>query len=296
MSNGRKLLKAMRLDEQPTIIVSYLYGLLDAGLFHQRVVLSYALVGAGLLLTSVASFVLNEFADQVTDNESLDREASHLTGAATIYLFLLFSVPGLLLGYLGNSPLCAMVVLISGLLYSLPKVYLKAKCGFDLLCLGLCFVIGPYCAPYEILAHRLQKITPTTFHALNILTLLLFLAACNLIAMIRDVDADRRAGIRNTTVRLGLENSLRLGIVLTLAVSALGTLVASELIFPWYIPILLCTPILACIFGFGLGAKADSDRVRRYFLAKARAGIATGNVLAAVLLLVALLGWWYTVP
>lgn len=286
MPKGRSILHAMRLDEQPTILVAFLYGILDAGVFSETARSSYGLVGLGLLLISIAAFVLNEYANKELDSKRTDREPALLSGAVTTWFVLLFSASGLILGFVGKAPRCTAGVLILGLLYSMPPAHLKIRFGLDMVCLGSSFVILPYCAPYEILATGLQGAAPPAFHALNILTLLSFLAACNLIAMIRDIGPDGSAGIRNTTVTLGLERSLRLGILLTLMTGAIGTLVASERVFPWYGPVLVCTPLVACIFGFGLGAKADGHQIQVYFSSKAKVGIATGNVLATLLLLI----------
>ena len=280
------VLKAMRLSEQPTIVVSFFYGLLDVGVFHNVEIIHYISVGLGLLLISIGSFVLNEFSDKDTDASQLDRKPSQITGGVTLLAVLCLVVPGMILGIHGGAPLCTGGTCILALFYSLQKINLKRRAFFDLASLGFSFVVFPYLAPREILASRFQTTHIPSVTLLNLAFLVFFLAACNLIAMIRDVDADADAGIRNTTVRIGLENSLRLGLSLTVVAYILGAILVYQQVHWWYYPVFLFIPILASIYGIGLGARPDRGKVHLYFSSSARVGIVTGNVLAAVLLLV----------
>jgi 4-hydroxybenzoate polyprenyltransferase len=282
------VLRAMRLSEQPTIVVSFFYGLLDLGVLHEVDMIHYISVGLGLVLISIGSFVLNEFSDKYIDGFQLGRQPSEISKRATVLAVSCLVVPGVILGILGGAPLCTGGACVLALFYSLHKVNLKRKAFFDLASLGFSFVVFPYLAPREILASRFQALHAPPVALLDLAFLVFFLAACNLIAMIRDVDSDADAGIRNTTVRIGLENSLRLGLSLTVVAYILGAILVYRQVHWWYYPVFLFIPVLASIYGVGLGARPDRGKIHRYFSSSARVGIATGNVLAAVLLLVIL--------
>ena len=282
---AKEILKAMRLSEQPTIVVSFFYGILDLSPFYRSRIIDYVSVGAGLVMISVGSFVLNDYSDKKSDTNRTDRQPSEISGGATLLAVLCLVVPGIILGSYGGAPLCAIGACIFGLLYSLPKIQLKRIAVLDLASLGLCFVILPYMAPSEILVGRYQILHIPPVSLLNLAFLVSFLSSCNLIAMIRDIDADFQAGVWNTTVRVGLENSLRLGLSFTVVAYIIGTILVYQQAHWWYYPAYLCTPIVATIYGFGLGACPDRAKISFFFASKARAGIATGNVLAALLFL-----------
>src|SRR5215213_16210 len=259
------VIKAMRLSEQPTIVVSFLYGFLDLGVFPKVGTIQYLSVGLGLVLISIGSFVLNEFSDKATDTLRADRQPSKISRKTTLLTVLSLVIPGMLLGIYGGAPLCASGACAFGILYSLPGIYLKKRVFLDLVALGFSFVVFPYLAPREILASHLQTIHVPPIALLNLAFLILFLSVCNLIAMIRDIDADAQAGIRNTTVRIGLENSLRLGLSLTVVAYIIGAILVYQRAHWWYYPLFLCIPIVVGIYGIGLGARPDRDKVNLYF-------------------------------
>ena len=281
--------RAMRLDEQPTVLVSYLYGVLDAGFFYQSPLYKHLLVGLGFILMSAAAFLLNEYADKDTDSLQTDRLPSSISKEMTAVLVPLLSIAGLLLSFLGGVYHCALGMCLLGVLYSLPRSRFKARAALDLISLGICFVVLPYVAPLEMRLGITKAIALLPNLALNLLFLLLFLAACNLIAMIRDIGPDCRAGLRTTTVALGLRRSLLLGLATTFLAYPLGIAVIVAQGAWWYLPVLLFVPVVASIFGFGLGARLDPEIIRARFSSSAKAGIVTGNLLLLTLILVMLL-------
>lgn len=174
------VIKAMRLSEQPTILVSFLCGLLDVGASRQFGTTHYLPVGLALALISIGTFVLNEFSDKATDALRPDRQSSGISGGATFFTVTCLAISGLTLGIYGGAPLCVSGACILGLLYSLPGFYLKRLVSLDLLSLGFCFVVFPYLAPREIHAGRLSLQVPPVA-LLNLAFLIFFFAACNLI-------------------------------------------------------------------------------------------------------------------
>ncbi|HEV7506511.1 MAG TPA: UbiA family prenyltransferase [Thermoanaerobaculia bacterium] len=288
MTKLRVIFKAMRLSEQPTIVVSFLYGILDQGSLYHPPGRCYASTGIGLLLISIAAFILNEYADKGMNAKRLDRIPSEISGRATSIMVSSLSTLGLALGFYGGARICTAGTLLFGLLYSIPNIHLKTKPVLDLVSLGFSFVILPYMAPLEITASHGGLPHNPNISLLNLTFLLLFLSACNLIAMIRDIDADSEAGVHNTTVALGVRRSLLFGRYLAAASFMVGTAVLYRSIAWWYLPMFLCIPVVASIFAFGLGALSDRDKIQCYFASSARAGIMTGNALMISLSLIAL--------
>jgi 4-hydroxybenzoate polyprenyltransferase len=273
----------MRLREQSTIVVSYFYGIYDL-VSPKNIGRDHLLVGGGFLAISMATFILNEFVDKKGDLFRLDRQPSRISALSTLFLVSCFSSVGLLLGFLGGAPACTAGIWLCGLLYSFPGIHLKTIAVLDLFSLGLCFVILPYCGSREIIMRHLGMADVPRVSLLNISFLISFLLSCNFIAMIRDYEADCLAGFNNTTIRLGMRNSLRLGLSSALVAHIIGAVLVYERTSWWYFPVVLFAPIVASIYGFGLGAKSG-QAIHSHFAASARIGIAVGNLLAILLLM-----------
>lgn len=285
ISRLRNLAKSMRLGEQPTILVSYLFGVLDT---EQSLTTSkgIGLVGGSLLLISIAAFIANEYSDKDTDLWRSDREPSKVVGRDALYLASFFSTTGLILGLLGGAYLCATATWTLAILYSAPKPRLKSRPIWDIASLALCFVILPYLSPLEIRLRGDFNDAPLP-SILSLLFLLLFLGACNALAMARDIEADRKARLKNTSVAMGMRRFLLLGLTLTILACATGILMVYSHQGRWYYIMILFCPILSSIFGYGIGLQGNEVHTEKLLSGAVKRGILTGNLLLIYLILLA---------
>jgi 4-hydroxybenzoate polyprenyltransferase len=286
-----RILKPMRLGEQPTSLVCFLYGALEAPELLNSLNREYTLIGFGLIMSSIAAFILNEYADRDTDFWHEDRNPADLSRDSATILVSIFATAGISLGLLGGSYFCVPGSFVCGILYSLPCTRLKGKAGWDFVSLALAFIIFPYLTSFEIRL-RTDPGSASAPSMLNLFFLIFFLGACNVIAMARDIDADRDAGLKNTSVRLGRRKFLLLGLLMISAAQVTGLMVSYQHHGLWYSAMLIFCPPVAATLGYGLGSRHGSRRNRKRLAAASQKGVLIGNMLTLYLLAVGLWLWF----
>ena len=190
------------------------YYLLQPGRFYL-----FAAWSLTLVLFNLAVYGLNDIVDYPTDlingerrNELVAPERRSLVAWA----ILITQIPCTIAMYLaaGNKGLIACLLCwLVNVAYSLPPLRCKARPVADLVCDGVGYLMP------GILGYWLFASLPSAYGFELLASGSLFVAGCHTLASVRDIPADRKAGVRSTAAVIGSRNGIRLAIML-FAISA----------------------------------------------------------------------------
>lgn len=236
-----KYLRLLRLPDQ----YIQAFSALAAGLYLGSRDWSIILWAVGTTFLSFSAFIVNEMTDQRdTDRHSwnpihkLHKERWNMMVVWS--LFAVCSLMGLVMSwYLGLFWWGAAAWMI-GVLYSAKPVRLKGRVVFDVLAQLAIWWVIPFLAPVWAAGDHVRGVVFTA-----ILALIIWFGFYPY--QIADLAADRKAGLANTHVVLGLRGSLLLGLILGIAGIALYLWFGLYRWAPWTVPPMI-VPIIEMYF------------------------------------------------
>lgn len=246
-----KYIRLFRLQDQYIQIGSIIAGAISIHLRSWYVV--WWIVACTCL--SIAAFILNEFTDRDTDAESWNPAHSYMSHASfnmgvVWSLFAFWTVIGLYLSSRLGLLWWAIAGYLIAVFYSLKPVRLKGVYIIDEVAQMLAVIVLPFLA---ILWRTANHDLALAF----IITSSLLIWSAFFPYEIADYAADKKAGLKNTHVVLGVRNSLRLGLV----VEGIGLLLYGLFaIYHWALWTVPALPVLVVVAGMYIWwLRMDSD-------------------------------------
>lgn len=246
----RKILKMLRIPEQPVALVPFLFGAIDAGYFKTEILVP---VGLGLLLLSIGSFVINEYIDSFdTDatNPRKDRRfnfAKHRKITLSIFLFLNLIGGAILIYYGLIIPLA--IFLFFATFYSVPPLRFKGRFPWDMIAPLIAWGAVPYS-----LAFSLNGLPYSAIISVASLSMASFGIVMQGIHYLADAEEDKKAGLQNWCIVLGYHNFVR--VIDKFAIA--GLLGLLYLLYRhqswWYYPIILASIYELLVIGYARAA------------------------------------------
>lgn len=228
----KKYIRLLRLQDQ------YIpaFAAISAGVYlssRSLSILWWAIAGTFLSFTA---FIINEMTDQQDTDKyswnpvhSLYREKWNMNIVWT--MFFVFSVAGLIISYLVGLFIWGLAIYLIGILYSLKPIRLKGRIVFDVAAQLLVWWILPFLAPVWTAGDHVRGVWFTA-----IMGFIIWFAFYPY--QISDLPADRKAGLRNTHVVLGVQKSLQLGCILGVVGSILYIWFGLGRSFPSTLPLM----------------------------------------------------------
>lgn len=268
ISKIKPVIKAMRLEEQSILIVSYLYGWLDSHTFVKQQINRLVSSGIGLILISIVSFLVNEYID-AKDTDQYREDKNDETPPASTFLaaIILCVFFGLIIAWRQGFLWQGVVLVMAGIIYSLPPIRTKNRPFWDFFTLALLFVVIPYLLPYWWQGNFLN------FSWLSLGFLLLFALTSNLIAVVRDIEPDQKAKLTTTGTVLGYKRTLILGAIMMIASLIMAGVMLYQRIGWWYYPTFLFALAVLCIVSFCAGSRFKPQRVAHYCRQAIKVGV-----------------------
>jgi 4-hydroxybenzoate polyprenyltransferase len=253
--------KMLRLDQQATILVCFLFGVIDAKFFHLPTIFW---LSVGLLFHSISIFFLNDYIDAMdTDKHSLeDRPATKTKislNPTIVIWFALILIGSLPLLYYGLFWQLAILIVL-GFLYNFPPFRLKAKFPHDSFCVYTHFVLIPYSIPFAM-----NNLPFTEVFSIPFISLTLFIAVAQGIHYLADLKADKEAGLANTPVVLGYSNLLKVVIYASFG-SFLGFIyLVHHHSHWWYYPLIPFNILAVLALGYARGNIYNQEKLTARF-------------------------------
>jgi len=266
----KPLIKAMRLEEQSIVLVSYLYGWLDSHSFVKQQLNRLVYSGVGLVFLSVVSFLVNEYIDaKDTDQFRQDKQPmSTINSTSFVATVAIFGILGIIIAARQGFFWAGIIMLLAGIAYSWPPLRTKNRSLWDFFTLAFLFVIIPYLIPY-----RLSKASILSINWLGLLFFLLLALASNLLAIVRDIEPDRQANLTTTGTVLGYKKTLILGALALGASLFLAGVMLYQKIGWWYYPTIPFALATLCIVSFCAGSRFETKRIAFYCRKAIKVGV-----------------------
>ena len=192
----------------------YLIGILSSGVIFKG---EYIIGGLVAILLCTSSITLNHYFDYKTDKKSkqlyrfpvASGKISRLTAGIFSLVIIFISI---LLTYLFLDRFSLYLTLFANFMvitYSAPPVRIKERAFLETLWNGIGYGWIPY-----YLALLISNQTLNYFHYLLGLVPLLISASGHILLQVRDIEDDKKGGVRTTSTKLGLKKMKRISGVL----------------------------------------------------------------------------------
>lgn len=219
---------------------------LESGRFWEGVVLFFVLFAFGDMINVLADRELDAVYKTKLSNAVSDLGVNFVTFQVVAYAAIALAL-GIDLSISLDRPLIFVFVvlgLILGAQYSVKPLYLKSAGVGQLFCLWAIIFVGPMLLVSTFFQDRPDAWLIATSIAYGGLQMGIIL-----INTAEDFPEDREAGIRNTTVAMGLRNGIAFAAILVGAAGAahIGIAIAqsihSSLPIGWYVPLVVLTAV-----------------------------------------------------
>ncbi len=250
-------IKMLRLPQQGTVFVVFLFGALDAHFLNPRALVTISL---GLVLWSISLFFANDYFDKDDTDKFSKRDRAGVDSKVDSRISLLVWLAltagsGLLLLSFGLYLQFAILVL-SGIAYDMPPFRLKAKFPWDLVTLELQYLVA-----FTIAA----LISSQPIPLIQLLALNGYLAVAEVVHLIADREPDRLAGLHNSAATLTYKQLVRLANVCFM-IATLGFFYLVYFHQSWWYYILIpFIPYVAHLMGYARGARDDLEKIQSRF-------------------------------
>lgn len=280
MKKFNHIIKAFRLKEQNPVLVSSMFGILDSSINTKTYGYQLLVYLSSILMISILCFFTNEYTDKDTDKFSLVKKPSLISKGQFILVFIIMSLVVLFFITYINKRIIPFIILmyLLGISYSMPNIRLKKYFPLDQISLMLVVVVIPYIIPF-ILCQQ-------TINYLTLFFLIIYLGSTNLIAVSKDIYADKKAGLKNISAFLGYKGVMILGLISCITSLFLGFFIELKYDFYWYYFIYIFEMLL--FYFFYKGYKLDFEIQKQMLISFTRRGISAGWVLVVILLLIIL--------
>lgn len=278
-------IKMLRISHQNNIVAPFLFGALDAGYYD---IAGLMISGLGLVCSSVGIFMINEYIDSNdTDKFSLREKVlagNEVNKNVVLGLWTLFSLTGLILLTVKGLLLVGAVMIVLGNLYSIPPVRFKAYYPWDILSMSVVYILIPYFIPFS-----LKNLPLSSGVGVPLLAFVFFYGICEGIHFLGDLEADKKAGLRNTNVILGYKKLLKLLFLMSFVSGFLIILMVYRHSNWWYYPLILFNGVLMISFGYARGIVYDLEKIQARFSYAIKTGLKFGNYLVIYQVIVLLI-------
>lgn len=262
----------LRLPQQSTAIVVFLFSALDVGITNFSQIFW---VGIGLLFWSISLFLANDYYDSFdTDKHSVRERAGTQTIINPNIVFFLWTTFTVTSGYLLISFGLIwhfLILVITGYAYDCPPIRGKAKFPLDFLILLIQFI-----TTYSI-SWFLINAPLTSFPIPQFLALFCFLAVAEGVHLIADREPDRLAGLKNMAVFFSYKQLVQICnfflLVSTLSLFYLAYKHSSW----WYYILIPFIPYVAHLIGYARGARDDLIKIESRFNKAYHIAVSLGN-------------------
>ena len=180
-----------------------------------------------MVMFNFTVYATNDLTDYATDllnkqrvNELVGPEQSVMVIRVIIVTQILASIAMYLAGGVKGLIVCAICWAMN-IAYSVPPLRCKARPGLDLVCDGAGYLLP------GILGYWLFFGMPSLYAWRLIVCGFFFVAGCHMLASVRDIPADKQAGVRSTGVAIGTQRGVQLAQVV-FAVSVIAWLFVAQ--------------------------------------------------------------------
>jgi 4-hydroxybenzoate polyprenyltransferase len=182
---------------------------------------------------SISAFLVNFISENRNSDGNKWNLLDHQTnqdynGKVVLALFVLFSIAGLLISFLLGLIWWAIAIYAVGVLYFLKPIHLKNRFALDLITQLSVWGILPFLAPLQS-SGNISK-APDLVIPLSLIALSAILPH-----KLSQIESDSKEKLENTHTVLGMEKSLRLGLILSAvgALSFFGSRIFIYFIWSW---------------------------------------------------------------
>jgi 4-hydroxybenzoate polyprenyltransferase len=247
-----KYLRILRLQDQYIQFSSAIFGGIFVHDYHWMILI-WAIA---VTFLSFSAFIVNE----VTDRKDTDRyswNATHRFYAEPLdmrivwIMFWIFSFLGIGISMVIGFFWWGLAIWVIGLLYSFKPVRLKGRFVFDILAQLFVWWGLPF------LASVWWRVDPIMLSLFTIITSMIVWSAFYPY-QIADYKADKKAGLLNTHVRLGVKGSTWFGFILGIIGIVLFFVFHVWVLIGWVFPIFIFTPVTIVLYGKWLTMNNDN--------------------------------------
>ncbi len=230
-----------------------------AGLFVRERSTTILFWISAVVFLGFAAFILNEITDR-SDTDKLSWNSVHIRATDVLdarivsILFILCSLAGLYLSFLAGLVWWGMAIYIIAILYSLKPIRFKGIFGLDLASQMAATWILPFLAPVWGVANNDMTI------AFIIITSVAVLGAA-FPYQIADIEGDQKAGLHSTHVVLGVDASLRLGLILAIIAAILYLIFGMYMWASFTIPGVIFLPIMYLFYGIWISLRGRQQQL-----------------------------------